>query len=73
MDQVLDGVTVYGGIGAALALVFLTWGIDRVDAAAHGAWLVRLVLFPSVVVLWPIVLWRWAVLERRRALGRGAA
>lgn len=69
MDQVLVGLTGYGAVGALVAVVFLLWGIDRVDPAAQGAWLVRPVLVPSVVVLWPVVLVRWIALERQKAGG----
>jgi len=67
MDQILVGIMGYGAVGALVAVVFLLWGIDRVDPAAHGAWLVRPLLVPSVVVLWPVVLMRWIALERQRA------
>ncbi|OYW62489.1 MAG: hypothetical protein B7Z10_01685 [Rhodobacterales bacterium 32-66-7] len=70
MDQVLVSLTGYGAVGALVAVVFLLWGIDRIDPAAHGAWLVRPLLVPSVVVLWPVVLVRWIALERQRASGR---
>ena len=53
--------------GVAFAVVFLLYGIDRVDEAAHGAYAVRPLLFPGVVVLWPLVLARWIAAERRRA------
>ncbi len=65
MDQILIAMMAYGGAGAVVALAFLGWGIDRVDPSAHGAWLVRPLLAPGVVVLWPLVLVRWVALERR--------
>lgn len=46
--------------GVAVAVVFLLWGVDRIDASARGAYLFRLLALPGVVGLWPIVLWRWA-------------
>jgi hypothetical protein len=66
MDQVLVGFYVYGSAGLAVALAFLLWGIDRVDEAAHRAWLVRPLLAPGLILLWPIVAARWIVLERRK-------
>lgn len=60
----------YCGTGAVVALTFALWGIDRVDHAAHGAWMVRPLLLPGLTLLWPIVLVRWTVLERRKATAR---
>lgn len=70
MDLFWTIIYAYGAIGAAVALAFLLWGIERVDEAAKGAWLVRPQLAPGVVLLWPVVLARWIVLERRRAASR---
>lgn len=70
MDMFWTGITIYGGIGGAVALAFLLVGIDRVDEAAHGAWFVRPLLLPGAVLLWPVVLARWIVLERRRGQAR---
>ncbi len=52
-------------IGAAVALIFLTIGIDRVDADARGAYVFRPLLIPAVLLIWPLVLWRWWQIERR--------
>lgn len=52
-------VEVWGWIGAAVALVFLTIGIDRVDEDARGAYIFRPLLIPGILVIWPLVLWRW--------------
>lgn len=57
--------------GGAVALVFLTWGIDRVTDRARGSYVFRVLLVPGVVLLWPLVLGRWAALER--GLDPGAA
>ncbi len=54
------------GIGLALAAVFLGWGIDRVESNARGAYAFRPLLVPGIVLLWPLVLWRWIELERGR-------
>jgi hypothetical protein len=64
MDVFWTAIYVYGGIGGAIALGFVLVGIDRVDQAAHGAYLVRPLLLPGLILLWPIVLVRWIVLER---------
>ena len=60
------GLAIYGGLGLAVAAAFLLVGIDRVDEAAHGAYAVRPLLLPGLVVLWPVVAIRWAMLENRR-------
>lgn len=57
-------VKIYLSIGAVVALFFLIFGIDRIDQAARGSYAFRPLLAPGVVVLWPLVLWRWLALER---------
>lgn len=49
--------------GAAVAAAFLTFGMDRIDEDARGAYIFRPLLIPGVLLIWPIVLWRWATLE----------
>jgi len=49
--------------GAAVAVLFLFFGIDRIDEDARGAYVFRPLLIPGVMMIWPLVLWRWAVLE----------
>ena len=63
---IIHTVLVYAVIGAASALVFLLWGLDRIDPAARGAYAFRPLLIPGIVLLWPLVLLRWIVLELRR-------
>ncbi len=53
-------------IGAICAAVFLTFGIDRIDEDARGSYIFRPLLVPGVMLIWPLVLWRWQVLERER-------
>lgn len=60
---------VYLGFGAATALAFLGFGIDRIDESARGVWVFRPVLIPGILLIWPIVLLRWAQLERSGVLG----
>ena len=57
----------YGAVGVVLGLAFLLWGIDRVDPSATGAYAFRPLLMPGLVLLWPVVAIRWAVLARRCA------
>lgn len=49
-----------GGIVASLFLIF---GIDRIDEDARGAYIFRPLLVPGVLLIWPLVLWRWYALE----------
>lgn len=53
----------YGLIGLAVAASFLIWGIERVAEGAKGAWVFRPLLIPGLVLIWPLVLWRWIVLS----------
>ena len=50
-------------VGALVAGVFLTIGIDRIDEDAREAYVFRPLLIPGILLIWPLVLWRWARLE----------
>jgi hypothetical protein len=63
---IVHAAMAYGAAGAILAVVFLLWGIDRVDPSARGAYAFRPLLIPGLVLLWPLVAARWLALERRR-------
>ena len=63
---ILDAIMLWGSIGGIVALVFLTIGVDRIDEDARGAYMFRVLIVPGVVLLWPLVLWRWWVLETGR-------
>ncbi|MGI9422799.1 MAG: hypothetical protein ACR2PA_06370 [Hyphomicrobiaceae bacterium] len=49
--------------GAAVATAFLIFGIGRVDDSARGAYIFRPLIVPGILLLWPLVLWRWIRLE----------
>lgn len=66
IDLIVTGLWIYGGAGFAVALAFVLYGIDRIDAAAHGAYAVRPLLMPGLVILWPLVLIRWIALARQK-------
>jgi hypothetical protein len=66
IDVFVTGLWIYGGIGAAVALAFVLYGIDRIDVAAHGAYAVRPLLLPGLMILWPLVLIRWVALARQK-------
>ena len=63
MTIVLLG-TVYLYVGATVAVVFLLFGIDRIDENAQDAWVFRPLIIPGVLLIWPLVIWRWIVLVR---------
>jgi hypothetical protein len=64
-DLAATGAWLYGGVGVAVALAFVLYGIDRVDAAAQGAYAVRPLLLPGLILLWPLVIIRWVALARK--------
>ncbi len=45
--------------GLGVGVAFLLFGLDRVDASARGAYGFRPLLLPGLVLLWPLVIWRW--------------
>lgn len=69
--DLLDAAEIYGWIGLCVAMVFLTVGIGRVDPSAQGAYAARVLLLPSVALLWPVVVLRWAMIELAALWSRG--
>ncbi|MEM9247923.1 MAG: hypothetical protein AAGB05_04395 [Pseudomonadota bacterium] len=65
-DALLGLVQVWLWTGAVVAIAFLGWGIDRIDEDARGAYVFRPLLVPGILLLWPLVLWRWWLLETAR-------
>ncbi len=61
IHQVLTGYVA----GIAIAAAFLLVGLDRVDPGAARAYAFRPLLVPGLILIWPLVLVRWLVLERR--------
>ena len=66
-------VQLWGAAGAVVCVLFLFIGIDRVDPAAHDAYAFRPLLIPGILVIWPLVLWRWWSLEKLARDGCPAA
>jgi len=64
--QIIEIVKIYGAIGAAVSIPFLMFGIDRIDPSSHQSYGFRALLIPGIVVIWPLVLWRWLKLELQR-------
>ncbi len=65
-DPVRAALLLWATPGLIVAIAFLAVGIDRIDYAAVDAYAFRPLLIPGILLLWPLVLWRWAVLARRR-------
>ncbi len=61
-ELILMIVKIWGSIGALVALAFLTFGMDRLDEDARGAYVFRPLIVPGVLLIWPLVLWRWYIL-----------
>ncbi|WP_223423758.1 hypothetical protein [Tateyamaria pelophila] len=66
-QAILVVIQAWGIFGALTAAVFLTVGIERVDEDAQGAYVFRPLLIPGVMLIWPLVLWRWWRIESQRA------
>jgi hypothetical protein len=50
----------YLSVGAIFALAFVATGVGRIDVAARGMpWSARILIFPGVVALWPLMLQKW--------------
>ena len=65
--QLLAGVLIaYTAVGALFAIVFVTKGIGRVDPVAQTSKIgFRLIVFPGVTALWPLLFARWIHEEAR--------
>jgi hypothetical protein len=50
----------YAAVGLAFAVVFVWFGVERVDSEATGAGVgFRLLILPGVAAFWPLLLQRW--------------
>lgn len=46
--------------GVIFAIPFIFIGVGKVDShARRGSWGFRLLIFPGVTALWPLLAWRW--------------
>lgn len=50
--------------GGAVAVMFLLFGLGKLDENAQEAWAFRPLLIPGVLMIWPVVIWRWIALQR---------
>jgi hypothetical protein len=61
-------LAVYGLAGAVFAVVFVSFGIHRIDSVAeHAPFGFRLIVLPGVAALWPLLLNRWIRARRSRS------
>jgi hypothetical protein len=61
----MAALTLYFGLGAVFAVAFVSVGVERLDPQAKGAgWGFRLMIFPGVTALWPVLAIRWAGAKR---------
>lgn len=51
-------------LGAVVAVAFVLFGMDAIDEDVRGAVAFRPLIVPGVILIWPLVLWRWWVLAR---------
>ncbi len=63
-ELVVAFVQIWAAIGGLVCVAFLFFGLDRIDPAAHDSYAFRPLLIPGIVVIWPLVLWRWWSLEQ---------
>ena len=56
--------------GGVVAAAFLIVGVDRVEPSARGSYAFRPLLIPGICLIWPLVLYRWYVLEKHGEDGR---
>jgi len=61
--SIVEGLTIYFWIGLGVSALFLLVGIDRIDPGSRSSYIFRPLLIPGIIVLWPLVLLRWMVLE----------
>ena len=59
-EVLVAAAVVYATAGLLFAAVFVTFGVERMDASARGATRgFRLIIIPGVAALWPLLLARW--------------
>lgn len=59
-EAVVIALAVYGAAGVLFAVPFALKGAGAIDPAAKGGtWGFRVLTFPGVVALWPLMLVKW--------------
>jgi hypothetical protein len=53
-------LTAYAACGLVFAVIFVWFGVQRLDSEAQGSGIVfRLLIAPGVAAFWPMFLFRW--------------
>lgn len=60
MEQVVEIIfqvfALYFSLGFLFSIVFVIWGVWRIDPAAKNTtWSFRLIILPGVIVFWPLL------------------
>ncbi|MDD7910123.1 MULTISPECIES: hypothetical protein [Pseudovibrio] len=63
-EMLLEILIYYALLGFMVAIVFLIFGIGKVERAAKGAYFFRPQLIPGIMLLWPVVIYRWRKLAQ---------
>ncbi len=64
-ETLLFFLAAYFGIGAIVAILFLAFGVSRIDEAANGASpFFRPMIFLGCLALWPFIILRFASLKK---------
>jgi hypothetical protein len=59
-ELLVEALGIYAAFGAVFGVAFVARGAARTDPAARGAGLgFRTAILPGVVLLWPVLAWRW--------------
>ncbi len=60
VTAVLNGIALYLSAGAVIAMLFLLFAAPRLDNATKQSSIAfRLLIFPGLVALWPLIILRW--------------
>jgi len=60
----------YVACGAIFAACFVTRGVQRIDSQArHAGFTFRLLIFPGVAALWPLLAHRWIDAQAEPPIG----
>ena len=65
-ETVVFLVQAWGLVGVCVAAGFLTFGVGQIDEDAQDALTFRILLVPGIMVIWPLVVWRWWILATGR-------
>jgi hypothetical protein len=58
-QSLLAVASAYALAGACAGVAFLLARLDRIDPAARNSYAFRALIFPGLVLLWPLVFLRW--------------